>query len=100
MSDRGLSHLINLEGRTLNMFGPENKFRMLIAELVQMKFFDTFIIILITCSTITLALEKPLNDPDSDYNNALYYCDLAFSICFGVECLLKIIAFGLVLNKS
>ena len=65
-----------------------------------MKLFDYLIIILIIGSTIILGLEDPLSDPNSNYNNALYYCDMVFSICFGIECILKIIAFGFIFNKS
>lgn len=65
-----------------------------------MKHFDTFIILLIIASTLSLAFERPLYDPDSTYNGVLYYCDLIFSLFFGIECLLKIVAFGFLFNKN
>lgn len=99
-SDQGLNAIVQLEGNSLWVFGPKNRFRKMVAKLVKAPHFESFIIFLIIASTVTLAMEKPLNDPTSTYTVVLYYIDLAFSILFGVECLLKIIAYGFLLNKS
>jgi hypothetical protein len=47
-----------------------------------------------------LALDNPLNDPDSFLVTFLSYCDIVFSAIFLVEALLKIIAYGLFFNRD
>jgi len=47
-----------------------------------------------------LALDNPLNDPDSFLVSFLYYCDIVFSVIFLIEALLKIIAYGLLFNRD
>ena len=49
-------------------------------------------------STALLAFEIPLSDPDSYYNRVIYYFDISFAAIFGMECLMKIIAYGVILN--
>lgn len=68
--------------------------------MIKSPHFDHLIIFLIIGSTISLAMQKPLNDPNSLYNTVLNYIDLGFSISFGIECILKIIAFGFIFNKG
>lgn len=53
---------------------------------------------MITISTINLALENQLSDPESDFNTVLFYIDLAFSVLFFVEISMKIISRGLIFN--
>ena len=55
---------INIEGRSLFLFGPKNKLRIIIARIVNHVRFDNFILILIGLSAIHLALESPLDNPD------------------------------------
>lgn len=43
-------------------------------------------------------MESPLSDPNSKFNNTLYYIDLCFTIVFTIECILKIIAYGFLIN--
>ena len=45
---------------------PENKFRLLCQALVESKWFQNIILLLIMISTCTLAFETPLDDPKSD----------------------------------
>ena len=54
-----------LTGKSLYCLGPENKFRLLVARLVTHKYFDPFIMTLIFISTILMAVDSPLNDPNS-----------------------------------
>lgn len=55
---------------------------------------------LIFLSTITLSIENPLYDPDSQIVTVLFYFDIFFSIAFTLESLSKIIAWGFVFNGS
>jgi len=58
---------IELIGTSLLIMGPRNPFRALCAKIVGHSYFDTLILLLIAFSTILLALESPLMDPESDY---------------------------------
>lgn len=66
--------------------------------MIRTKVFDSFILLLIVASTVTLALDEPLSDPDSKMNMILYYLDLGFTLVFSIECILKMIALGFVMN--
>lgn len=55
---------LNIEGRSIYLFGPKNKLRIIIARLVNHVRFDNFILILIGLSAIHLALESPLDNPN------------------------------------
>ena len=52
-----------LEGRSLFCMGPNNSFRKFIFHFVENKCFKRVVLMLIVISTITLALESPLDDP-------------------------------------
>jgi len=56
--------LLPLEGRALFCLGPENIFRIYVYKLVENWWFQQTILLLIIISTITLALETPLDNPD------------------------------------
>ena len=56
------------------------------------------IILLILVSTVSLAFEHPLEDPNSDMMQLLKKIDYAFTAVFTVEATLKIISQGFVLN--
>jgi len=53
------------------MFSAKNKFRDLCAKFINHKLFDPFILFIITTSTVTLALDNPLNDPEGIMTNVL-----------------------------
>ena len=50
-------------------------------------------------STVTLALEQPLEDPESKKREIMGYIDLATTSIFTVEAVLKIIVLGFLFNK-
>jgi len=56
--------------------------------------FDRVIMFLIVLSSICLALDSPLNNPRSTFALNLKRIDLAFTVIFITEMLMKIIAFG------
>ena len=58
---------INLVGNCLFMMSPENRFRVICGKIVGHPYFDAMVLFLIGFSTILLALENPLNDPNSEY---------------------------------
>jgi len=87
-----------LGGKSLWMFGEESKLRQSIMTVVSSKKFEYFIMIFIVLSSVQLALENPLNDPDGVLVTVLYYADICFTSIFFVEAILKIVASGLLLN--
>ena len=89
-----------LFGRALYIFGPTNKFRLFCNKLVHAPYFDNFILLLIVISTINLALENPLDDPKARKLEILGYIDYGMTAVFTIEMLLKMIAFGLIINKE
>lgn len=60
--------------------------------------FDRVIMALIFISTITLAFESPLNDPEGQVTRILNYIDYVMSAIFLIECFIKIIAVGFLFN--
>lgn len=63
-------------------------------KLVESKWFKNTILVLIIISTITLALETPLDDPKGDKIRVLNQIDLFMTVAFTFEALVKIIAVG------
>lgn len=63
-------------------------------KLVENKWFINIILILIIISTITLAFETPLDDPEGDKLRILGHIDFFMTIAFTFEALVKIIAAG------
>lgn len=55
---------------------------------------------LIVISTINLALENPLDNPKARKLAILGYIDYGMTAVFTIEMLLKMIAFGLVINRE
>ena len=81
-------------GVSLFCFGPTNKFRILMHDIDASKLFVNSILVLIVISTITLALESPLDNPEGDKLKILSYIDYFMTIAFTIEALIKIIAKG------
>lgn len=90
--------LIELEGKSLGVLGPENKFRVFLAKLTSNSIFDGIIIGFISISSIMLALDNPLNDPDGGLSKFLEYTDMVFTGIFAMESIMKILAFGVYFN--
>ena len=87
-----------LEGRSLYIFGDENALRKFFNAVTRNWGFDAVIIVLIIVSTVTLAFEHPLEDPNSEKMKVLEQIDIAMTIVFSIEALLKIISSGFLLN--
>lgn len=56
---------------------------------VNMKYFDFFIMVVISLSSIALAAEDPV-DEESTRNSILEYFDYAFTCVFTIEMILKV----------
>ena len=64
------------------MFPSSGKFRKLLLKIVTNSKFDIFIVLVILLSSMELALNGPLLDPNSDYLKILSKIDLATTIIF------------------
>lgn len=71
------------------IFNKDNVFRRGIHFLLTLKYFDTFIMIVISCSSIALATEDPVNE-ESNRNKFLNYLDYGFTFVFTAEMVLKV----------
>ena len=68
--------------------------------LVEHTVFEMLVLVVITASTVTLAMEKPLLSPDEPLSHILDILDYVFISIFSAECLLKIAAYGLIMNPN
>ena len=93
-SRKSVKKKIQLYGWSLFIFKPKNKIRKAISFIIQNNFFENFIIFLIVISSITLAIENPLMDPDSTFVNVLFIIDTILTSIFILEAILKIITHG------
>ena len=67
-------------------------------KLTNNSIFDGFIILIISISSVMLALDNPLNDPNGGLSKFLEYTDMVFTGIFALESIMKIIAFGFYFN--
>ena len=83
---------------SLYLFPADSKVRKVFLTIINNRVFEIFIILVIFISSLELALNGPLIDPDSYYAKVLSKIDLITTIIFILECLMKIITFGLLFN--
>ncbi|XP_077504522.1 calcium voltage-gated channel subunit cacophony isoform X12 [Amblyomma americanum] len=78
---------------------PTNPIRRAAHFIVNLRYFELFIMITITLSSIALAAEDPVEE-DSTKNRILNYFDYAFTGVFTVEMLLKIADQGVIFHPG
>lgn len=81
-------------GRNTFCCGPTNCFRRGCQIIVESPYFNNTILFLIIVSTVTLALETPLDDPKGEKLEILGYIDLFMTCAFTFEMVVKILAWG------
>ena len=84
----------------LGLLGPENKFRIFCGRVLGNSWFETMIQVLILVSSISLAVDNPLDNPVSAFRDALYYFELITTALFTLETVIKIIVLGFIGNKN
>eukprot|EP00794_Sanderia_malayensis_P016019 gene16019-17636_t len=84
---------------SLFIFSSENPIRKFCHAVVHHKFFDPFIMFVIFISSLTLAIEDPVDDKNPR-NAVLQWFDYVFAGIFSVEVILKVIDFGFILHKG
>lgn len=80
--------------------GKDNKFRKMCFAVVEEAKFDTMTTILIIGSSICLAIDNPLLNPDTGLIKLLHIFDIVFTCLFIVEMLVKVLAYGLLFEKN
>ncbi|XP_013405220.1 voltage-dependent calcium channel type A subunit alpha-1 [Lingula anatina] len=81
------------------IFGPKNPVRRICHFVVNLRYFDLFIMIVICASSIALAAEDPV-DENSFQNQILNYFDYVFTGVFTVEMILKIVDLGILFHPG
>jgi len=64
------------------------------------RLFEGVILTLIIISSISLIIDTPLQDPEADHIVFVGYMDNCFTMLFTMECVIKIIAMGFILNNQ
>ena len=82
------------------MLPPDHWLRRYLAQVVTHRHFDTGILILICLSSLILAMDSPLLDPDSTLKAGLVWADVVITALFALECMAKITVMGFVANKG
>ncbi|KAK6195079.1 hypothetical protein SNE40_000584 [Patella caerulea] len=81
------------------IFGPTNPIRRFCHFVVNLRYFDLFIMIVICASSVALAAEDPVIEK-SERNVILNYFDFVFTGVFTIEMLLKVVDLGLLLHPG
>lgn len=88
------------EDNSLFLFSPENKLRRRCLWLADHPYFDYVVLIFISLNCITLAMERPKIPPYSREREFLSFANYAFTLVFGIEMLVKVIAKGLFYGRD
>ncbi|XP_050067939.1 voltage-dependent calcium channel type A subunit alpha-1-like isoform X7 [Anopheles maculipalpis] len=81
------------------VLSPTNPIRCAAHWVVNLRYFDFFIMVVISLSSIALAAEDPVEE-DSPRNKILNFFDYAFTGVFTIEMLLKIVDLGVILHPG
>lgn len=84
---------------SLFLLSSTNPIRVFAHNIVNMAYFEPFIMTIIVASSVSLAAEDPVLE-DSEWNMVLNYFDYAFTLVFTVEMLLKVIDLGVMLHPG
>jgi hypothetical protein len=82
---RSIKKWVRIDGTSLYIFVPKHCVRSFCVKVVTHRYFDPVILVLIIISSILLAIDNPLDDPDSDKVRTLAILDILITACFIVE---------------
>mmetsp|Transcript_10532 Transcript_10532/g.10601 ORF Transcript_10532/g.10601 Transcript_10532/m.10601 type:complete len:190 (+) Transcript_10532:210-779(+) len=85
-------------GKSLYLFSTKNTLRRKLFLVVNSYTFEIIIALAILLSGLSMAMENPLTDPNSQLSHSLFVIDIVTTVIFTSEALIKIIAFGFVEN--
>jgi len=89
-----------LSGVSMWIFSTDNRLRQILSRFVIHPMLDNFVLTMIVASSITLALEEPGLDPNSDLANFLHIADYVFTAIFTLEMLSKVIVSNFMLDPN
>lgn len=81
------------------IFSSTNPIRVAAHAIVNYKYFDAFIMVVISLSSMALAAEDPVIE-DSESNKFLNKLDYGFTCVFTIEMLLKVVDQGIILHPG
>lgn len=81
------------------IFHKDSSFRVFISKIISSAIWETTITFLIIVNSVILAIDDPLDDPQSSRSMILYYLDLVCTSCFIIEMMFKIISMGFLFNS-
>merc|ERR1719321_452343 len=88
------------EDYSFYLFSPDGRFRQGCHWLAENKWFDNFILFLIGVSSITMLIEKPLDNPNEMKFIVVNNLNKTITIIFTVELLVKCIAWGAMFGEG
>lgn len=88
------------EEHSLFLFSKDNSVRQYCLWLADHPYFDYVVLIFISLNCITLAMERPKIPPWSRERDFLSFANYVFTIVFGIEMLIKVVAKGLFYGKD
>ncbi|XP_030625015.1 voltage-dependent N-type calcium channel subunit alpha-1B [Chanos chanos] len=97
VNQNGPKHILPYS--SMFVFSQTNPVRRLCHYIVNLRYFEMCILIVITMSSITLAAEDPVH-ADATRNNVLKYLDYVFTGVFTFEMVIKMIDLGLLLHPG
>lgn len=86
-------------GHSLFLFGPYNPIRANAWAIVHHPYFDSIVLVLIAASTVSVALDNPLDSPDNSFVDVLGWVNFTLTIFFVTEVVFKVVAQGLYFNN-
>ena len=91
----GLNAIVQV-GKSCGVFSQTSEFRKVCIKISESKHTDHFILVLILANCVTMAMDHPGVDPDSDMALILNTLDFVFTVLFTVEMCVHIVAIGFV----
>lgn len=85
---------------SLFIFDKSNFVRKNIYNLVSSNAFENFILLIITLSSVKLAVDSYFDDNDIEEKNISEIIDVIFNLIFIIEAMMKIISFGFFLDRG
>jgi voltage-dependent calcium channel L type alpha-1D len=86
------------ENKSLYLFSNTQAFRIFCIKISESHWFENFILLMISISSVALAFENPLNDPEGRMVFALKILDFVSTAIFTIEVFVKVVARGFYFN--
>lgn len=88
-------------GKAIGLFPHDSRIRIVAALVVEHRFFDRGVLFLILVSSVLLAIDSPLLNPDSNLKKCLDTFDAVMTVLFTIEMTIKVVAMGFItMDKS